>query len=111
MISYRGIDIICERNLQIECGNIDFFFTNSTSIFLVNPVPVQRQIVQQYGASECPNNPAEIISNCGDSVPCLYDYTMLNSKTLGIEALNAWNNFVIDRTTGSRHCELSISSL
>uniref|UniRef100_A0A0M3HHQ1 NPC1_N domain-containing protein n=1 Tax=Ascaris lumbricoides TaxID=6252 RepID=A0A0M3HHQ1_ASCLU len=77
----------------------------------LNPVPVQRQIVQQYGASECPNNPAEIISNCGDSVPCLYDYTMLNSKTLGIEALNAWNNFVIDRTTGSRHCELSISSL
>uniref|UniRef100_A0A915BIP2 NIDO domain-containing protein n=2 Tax=Parascaris univalens TaxID=6257 RepID=A0A915BIP2_PARUN len=69
----------------------------------LNPVPVQRQIVQQYGTSECPNNPAEIISNCGDSVPCLYDYTMLNSKTLGIEALNAWNNFVIDRTTGSRH--------
>ncbi|KHN89175.1 Uncharacterized protein F54D1.6 [Toxocara canis] len=69
----------------------------------LNTLPIQRQIVQQYGNTECPSNPSEIISDCGDSVPCIYDYTMLNSKTLGIEALNAWNNFVMDRTSGSRH--------
>ncbi|VDK54709.1 unnamed protein product [Anisakis simplex] len=69
----------------------------------LNSISIQRQLIQQFGSNECPNNPSEILSDCGDSVPCLYDYTMLNSKALGMEALNEWNSFVTGRSAGSRH--------
>lgn len=41
---------------------------------------MQSQLTEAYGLSQCPDNPAAIISECGDSVPCQYDYTTLNAK-------------------------------
>lgn len=46
----------------------------------VNVQPMQSQLTETYGMTQCPDNPSAIISECGDSVPCLYDYTTLNAK-------------------------------
>ncbi|KAK6043189.1 hypothetical protein COOONC_19307 [Cooperia oncophora] len=47
---------------------------------IINLQPLQSQLTEAYGLSQCPDNPAAIISECGDSVPCQYDYTTLNAK-------------------------------
>uniref|UniRef100_A0A7E4VC29 Protein mesh n=1 Tax=Panagrellus redivivus TaxID=6233 RepID=A0A7E4VC29_PANRE len=64
--------------------------------------PYQSQIYEQYAARECPDNPAEIKSDCGDSVSCLYDYAMLNAKVIGHGARDSWNEFIKDRYEATR---------
>jgi hypothetical protein len=59
--------------------------------------PLAGQIYQDYAINQCPDNPQKILSDCGDNVPCLYDYTMLNTEILGNEAKNEWNAFSLDR--------------
>ena len=63
--------------------------------------PLQSQMFQDY-ANVCPDNPGKIIAECGDSVPCLYDYAMLNAEVLGNEAKDAWNSFSNDRISAIR---------
>uniref|UniRef100_A0AC35FTH8 Sushi domain-containing protein n=1 Tax=Panagrolaimus sp. PS1159 TaxID=55785 RepID=A0AC35FTH8_9BILA len=60
--------------------------------------PLQSQLTLQIGRELCPDNPAQIIAECGDSVPCMYDYTLFNSETLGLEIQNLWNQYNLDRT-------------
>lgn len=71
--------------------------------FSANP-QLAFEILQLYGDTRCPNHPSEILPFCGDSVPCIYDYTMLNSKILGMEAQNSWNIFTNERQLGTRQC-------
>ncbi|KAH7729325.1 AMOP domain-containing protein [Aphelenchoides avenae] len=59
--------------------------------------PLQSQLTEQYGRQECPDNPAEIISICGDSVPCMHDAVAFNSKIMALETQNNWNVFEVDR--------------
>lgn len=68
--------------------------------------PLQSQITNQYGMSQCPDNPSAIITECGDSIPCQYDYTTLNSKTLGIQAKTEYNVFTSERVDSARNCSL-----
>ena len=70
--------------------------------------PLQSQITNQYGMSQCPDNPSAIISDCGDSIPCQYDYTLLNSKVLGTNAKNEWNVFTAERVDAIRTCKFSV---
>lgn len=58
--------------------------------------------------TQCPDNPSQIIQECGDSVPCLYDYTMLNARILGMEIQNSWNAFIYERLEATRHCKIFI---
>uniref|UniRef100_A0A0N5AK14 Protein mesh n=1 Tax=Syphacia muris TaxID=451379 RepID=A0A0N5AK14_9BILA len=69
---------------------------------LINAQPLQTQYTEQYGVSQCPDNPAQIIADCGDSVPCLNDNTMLNARILGMEAQASWNGFVLERVEATR---------
>uniref|UniRef100_F1KR18 Protein mesh n=1 Tax=Ascaris suum TaxID=6253 RepID=F1KR18_ASCSU len=69
----------------------------------INKQPMQSAAIQRYGVNQCPHNPAQIVQECGDSVPCLYDYSMLDSRILGMEASNSWNAFTLDRSQASRH--------
>ncbi|KHN87860.1 Uncharacterized protein F54D1.6 [Toxocara canis] len=69
----------------------------------MNKQPMQTAVAELYGINQCPNNPTQIIQECGDSVPCLYDYSMLNSRILGMEATNSWNAFTLERSEASRH--------
>uniref|UniRef100_A0A0K0DNT9 AMOP domain-containing protein n=1 Tax=Angiostrongylus cantonensis TaxID=6313 RepID=A0A0K0DNT9_ANGCA len=71
----------------------------------VNLQPLQSQITESYGRTQCPDNPAAIISECGDSVPCLYDYTTLNSKVLGQKIKEEWNVFNAERQDAARFCK------
>ncbi|KAI1700189.1 AMOP domain-containing protein [Ditylenchus destructor] len=59
--------------------------------------PYQAQIYHDYAVNRCPDNPPKIMSECGDNVPCLYDYVMLNAEILGTQAKDAWNQFYLDR--------------
>ncbi|KAI6177576.1 hypothetical protein M3Y97_00922700 [Aphelenchoides bicaudatus] len=68
----------------------------------INMAPLAGQVYQDYAISQCPDNPQKILSDCGDNVPCLYDYTMMNAEILGNEAKNAWNSFTVDRTQAIR---------
>lgn len=45
--------------------------------------PLSGQIYQDYAINQCPDNPQKILTDCGDNVPCLYDYTMMNAEILG----------------------------
>ncbi|VDP13901.1 unnamed protein product [Onchocerca flexuosa] len=65
--------------------------------------PLQNLYEQQYGFHYCPDNPSQIIQECGDSVSCLNDYTLFNARVLGMEAQNSWNSFSNDRMHASRH--------
>uniref|UniRef100_A0A915PJA1 Protein mesh n=1 Tax=Setaria digitata TaxID=48799 RepID=A0A915PJA1_9BILA len=65
--------------------------------------PLQNFYEQQYGIDYCPDNPSQIIQECGDSVSCLNDYTLFNARVLGMEAQNSWNSFTNDRMHASRH--------
>ncbi|KHJ85659.1 hypothetical protein OESDEN_14610, partial [Oesophagostomum dentatum] len=69
---------------------------------IINVQPMQSQITEAYGMSQCPDNPSAIISECGDSVPCLYDYTTLNAKVLGVRVKEEWNVFTTERTDATR---------
>uniref|UniRef100_A0A0N5AK15 Protein mesh n=1 Tax=Syphacia muris TaxID=451379 RepID=A0A0N5AK15_9BILA len=68
-----------------------------------NLQPLQGIVTEQYGINDCPANPAQITQECGDSVTCLYDYTMLDAKILALEAQKAWNSFTHDRVEATRH--------
>ncbi|KHN87866.1 Uncharacterized protein F54D1.6 [Toxocara canis] len=68
----------------------------------VNLQPLQSTLNEQYGVAHCPDNPSQIIQECGDNVPCLYDYTMLNARILGLEAQNTWNVFTTERLEATR---------
>uniref|UniRef100_A0A915DU17 HTH CENPB-type domain-containing protein n=1 Tax=Ditylenchus dipsaci TaxID=166011 RepID=A0A915DU17_9BILA len=59
--------------------------------------PMQGALVERFGRENCPDNPAATISECGDSVPCMHDYVMFNSKVLGFQMQNNWNMFEVDR--------------
>uniref|UniRef100_A0A915DTN8 AMOP domain protein n=1 Tax=Ditylenchus dipsaci TaxID=166011 RepID=A0A915DTN8_9BILA len=63
--------------------------------------PYSSMIYQDY-ANQCPDNPAKIMSECGDNVPCLYDYSLLNAEILGSEAKDAYNQFYHDRWVAIR---------
>ncbi|KAK6111541.1 AMOP domain family protein [Brugia pahangi] len=65
--------------------------------------PLQNLYEQQYGIDYCPDNPSQIIQECGDSVSCLNDYMLFNARLLGMEAQNNWNSFSNDRMHASRH--------
>uniref|UniRef100_A0A0M3HHG3 SCP domain-containing protein n=1 Tax=Ascaris lumbricoides TaxID=6252 RepID=A0A0M3HHG3_ASCLU len=67
-----------------------------------NVAQLRDQVIRQFGTSGCIDNPSEVMSECSDSIPCLYDYSMLRSKVLAIEAKNEWAIFQSDRTLGSR---------
>uniref|UniRef100_A0A8L8Q4M5 Sushi domain-containing protein n=2 Tax=Heligmosomoides polygyrus TaxID=6339 RepID=A0A8L8Q4M5_HELPZ len=69
---------------------------------IINLQPMQSQLTEAYGLSQCPDNPAAIISECGDSVPCQYDYTTLNAKVLGVKVKEEWNVFTTERAEASR---------
>ncbi|PAV63592.1 hypothetical protein WR25_20854 isoform B [Diploscapter pachys] len=69
---------------------------------IINLQPLQSQITEQYGATQCPDNPGAIIQDCGDSIPCQYDYTLTNAKVLGMNAKNEWNIFTTERQDGTR---------
>ncbi|KAL3094436.1 hypothetical protein niasHT_025912 [Heterodera trifolii] len=58
--------------------------------------PYQGQMYWDW-ASQCPDNPGKILQECGDNVPCLYDYTLLNAEVLGNEVKDTWNAFFHDR--------------
>uniref|UniRef100_A0A914RB15 DUF7658 domain-containing protein n=1 Tax=Parascaris equorum TaxID=6256 RepID=A0A914RB15_PAREQ len=73
----------------------------------VNLQPLQSTLTEQYGIAHCPDNPSQIIQECGDNIPCLYDYTMLNARVLGLEALNTWNAFTLERLEATRQCSFS----
>lgn len=62
---------------------------------------------QEYGASHCPDNPSQIIQECGDSVSCLNDYTLFNARVLGMEAQDTYNTFFNERIDATRHCEFA----
>ncbi|PAV63597.1 hypothetical protein WR25_20854 isoform G [Diploscapter pachys] len=72
---------------------------------IINLQPLQSQITEQYGATQCPDNPGAIIQDCGDSIPCQYDYTLTNAKVLGMNAKNEWNIFTTERQDGTRFCK------
>ncbi|KIH48789.1 hypothetical protein ANCDUO_21138, partial [Ancylostoma duodenale] len=65
---------------------------------------MQSQLTETYGMTQCPDNPSAIISECGDSVPCLYDYTTLNAKVqvLGVRVKEEWNVFTAERLDATR---------
>ncbi|ETN71495.1 AMOP domain protein, partial [Necator americanus] len=71
---------------------------------IINVQPMQSQLTEAYGMSQCPDNPSAVISECGDSVPCLYDYTTLNAKVLGVRVKEEWNVFTTERQDASRFC-------
>uniref|UniRef100_A0A914KKZ1 Protein mesh n=2 Tax=Meloidogyne TaxID=189290 RepID=A0A914KKZ1_MELIC len=58
--------------------------------------PYQGQLYWDW-ASQCPDNPGKILQHCGDNVPCLYDFTLLNAEVLGNEVKDTWNAFFHDR--------------
>jgi hypothetical protein len=64
--------------------------------------PYQGQLYWDW-ASQCPDNPGKIISECGDNVPCLYDFTLLNAEILGNEVKDTWNSFFHDRGQAIRN--------
>ncbi|KAI6202661.1 hypothetical protein M3Y99_01865500 [Aphelenchoides fujianensis] len=68
----------------------------------LNMQPMAGQIYQDYAMNQCPDNPQKILTDCGDNVPCLYDYTMMNAEILGNEAKNAYNAFNFDRLQAIR---------
>ncbi|CAB00863.2 uncharacterized protein CELE_F54D1.6 [Caenorhabditis elegans] len=68
----------------------------------INMQPLQSQLTGEYGQTQCPDNPSSIIQDCGDSVPCLYDYYNFNAKLLGLNVKNEWNTFTSDRFDASR---------
>ncbi|CAI5449258.1 unnamed protein product [Caenorhabditis angaria] len=68
----------------------------------INMQPLQSSLTSEYGQTQCPDNPAAVIQDCGDSVPCLYDYYSLNAKILGLNVKNEWNVFTTDRFDASR---------
>lgn len=72
---------------------------------LVGLQPLQSQLTEQYGREKCPDNPAQVIAECGDSVPCLVDWIYFNSKVLGNELQNHWNAFELDRNEMMRQCK------
>ncbi|VDM73991.1 unnamed protein product [Strongylus vulgaris] len=64
--------------------------------------PFQSQANLQYGLAHCPDDAASIISDCGDSVPCLYNYALLQSKVLAFEEQDTWNSFITERVDAVR---------
>ncbi|KAI1704146.1 AMOP domain-containing protein [Ditylenchus destructor] len=59
--------------------------------------PLQSTLTERFGRDSCPDNPAQIVSECGDGVSCLHDYVTFNSKTLGFQMQNTWSAFETDR--------------
>ncbi|GMS84232.1 hypothetical protein PENTCL1PPCAC_6407, partial [Pristionchus entomophagus] len=70
--------------------------------YVVNQQPYQQVLNEQYGAARCPDDPGSVIIECGDSVPCLYSYAMLNSKVLALEEQDTFSSFVDERLDGTR---------
>uniref|UniRef100_A0A1I7UND4 Protein mesh n=1 Tax=Caenorhabditis tropicalis TaxID=1561998 RepID=A0A1I7UND4_9PELO len=63
--------------------------------------PYQSIATLSYGL-QCPDDPGSVLTECGDSVACLYDYALLNSKVLGQEEQDSWNMFTTDRALAIR---------
>ncbi|KJH47203.1 AMOP domain protein [Dictyocaulus viviparus] len=68
----------------------------------LNLQPFQSAVNLQYGLQRCPDDASSIITNCGDSVPCLYNYALLQSKVLAFEEQDAWNSFMAERMDAIR---------
>ncbi|PAV63213.1 hypothetical protein WR25_27027 isoform A [Diploscapter pachys] len=76
-----------------------------------NLQPYQAITSLQYGIQHCPDDPAQILNDCGDNIPCLFDYTLMNSKILAQEEEDEWNTFLVERTDAIRQCRLIINEL
>lgn len=68
--------------------------------------PYQSQIGMDYAAQQCPDNPGSIHQDCGDSWPCIYDYTVFNGKLLGTSNKDEWNRLQVERADSMRYCTL-----
>ncbi|PIO67223.1 hypothetical protein TELCIR_11036 [Teladorsagia circumcincta] len=68
----------------------------------LNLQPFQSNANLMYGLQHCPDDASSIISDCGDSVPCLYSYALLQSKVLALEEQDAFNSFVTERMEAIR---------
>lgn len=96
----RCRDLQQNPNREHRYGQLD-----ANDLRLVGLQPLQSQLTEQYGRQECPDNPAEIISICGDSVPCMHDAVAFNSKIMALETQNNWNVFEVDRMDTMRQCK------
>lgn len=103
------LDQLLQNCIEIENNQISKLLPHKNFIqikkFLVNAQPYQGQIYDQYAFQRCPDRPAEIRQDCGDSVPCLYDYTMLNAKIIAHNTKDLWNTFVRERMEAVRQCK------
>uniref|UniRef100_A0AC35TJC3 Protein mesh n=1 Tax=Rhabditophanes sp. KR3021 TaxID=114890 RepID=A0AC35TJC3_9BILA len=68
-----------------------------TENYVFTQQPMASALTKSYARMYCPDNPAAVITECGDSIPCLYDWTLLNSKIMALELQNNWNTFIVDR--------------
>ncbi|KAK6750201.1 hypothetical protein RB195_002288 [Necator americanus] len=68
----------------------------------LNLQPFQSQANLMYGLQHCPEDAASIVGDCGDSVPCLYSYALLQSKVLAFAEQDAWNAFITERVDAVR---------
>uniref|UniRef100_A0A0K0E4E7 AMOP domain-containing protein n=1 Tax=Strongyloides stercoralis TaxID=6248 RepID=A0A0K0E4E7_STRER len=68
-----------------------------TSNFIINQQPLASALTYSYGRKFCPDNPEAIISECGDNIPCRFDWAMFNSRIIGLNSEEGWENFVNDR--------------
>uniref|UniRef100_A0AC35U4I4 Protein mesh n=1 Tax=Rhabditophanes sp. KR3021 TaxID=114890 RepID=A0AC35U4I4_9BILA len=73
-----------------------------TENYVFTQQPQAAALTQSYARLYCPDNPAAVISECGDSVACLFDWALLNSRVMALELQNNWNAFTIDRNQMSR---------
>jgi hypothetical protein len=82
---YRGVYIM----FRPVTGNDLIQLVGRCSDLQQNPMialqPLQGTLMQQYGMQNCPDNPAALMAECGDSMACIHDYTHFNSKIIGHE--------------------------
>ncbi|GMT23348.1 hypothetical protein PFISCL1PPCAC_14645 [Pristionchus fissidentatus] len=65
--------------------------------------PYQSQIGMDYAAQQCPDNPGAITQDCGDSWPCIYDYTVFNAKVLGSSMKDEWARVQVERKDAMKY--------
>ncbi|CAJ0566008.1 unnamed protein product, partial [Mesorhabditis spiculigera] len=64
-----------------------------------------RSLLHDYGISVCPDNSSEVVANCGDNWACLYNYVMLNSKSIGQASKEAWDSHIaLRQPVVSQYC-------
>lgn len=66
--------------------------------------PLQQGLNVAYGLANCPDDPASILNDCGDNIPCLYSYALLNSKIIANEEQDVYNAFFSERQDAIKPC-------